>query len=242
VSRRSSLAAAGRNKEPQGKTTIFSTSYADYFWQWTSCQWKTRNDNCQSYTNGEYSAETVAIDGRPHVARFEVRDGDIPEFGGGERAEIGELNAANVVEGDERWYGMDIKFPSDFTTPQSWFVLWQYHPQVDGSSPSVALEVSSSNGHLLLTNSNEAPYFQEVDLGALTLGKWVRYVVHVKWSTSNATGYVQVYKDGTQILAQTPWYTLYGAGYHYMKLGIYRSAANTTTAVIYHDNLLITAP
>lgn len=244
MTRRAVLAAA-RSKEPQGPTHIFSTSYADHFFQWDSCQWTGRNDDCQSYTSTDYSAAVVAVDGRAHAARFEVRNGDIPPFGGGERAEVGELAPADVEEGDERWFGLDIKFPSDFPTDLStvvdgWFIIFQYHPLVDGASPSVALDVTDE-GILCLVNNSEPPY-QRSEIGPIVRGKWVRYVLHMKFSTSSSVGFGAVWQDGVLVVPQHSRATLFGAGAHYLKLGIYRSAANTTTAVVYHDNLTITAP
>jgi polysaccharide lyase-like protein len=246
VSRRGPLGVGGRSKEPQGGTLIFQSSFEDHFWQWDSCQWKDRNDNCQSYTGGDYSGAVVALDGRAHVARWEVRNGDIPPFGGGERAEAGELAAADVSEGDERWYGLDVKFPSDFPDPltstaSGWFIVLQYHPVVEGSSPSVALELDT-DGSLYIVNNNSAPNFQREEIGPIVRGKWVRYVLHVMFSTSDSTGFVEVWQDGVLAVPETSFHTLFGAGAHYLKLGIYRSASNTTTAVVYHDNLLITAP
>jgi len=235
-------------EDPAGEVEVFSTSWeTGDFTAWNSCQWTGRNDDCSTYDGtSDYSATVVAIDGRPHVARWEVRDGDIPPFGGGERAEVGEITEAEVGEGDERWLAFDLKFPVDFPNPTTdtasgWFVVFQYHPLAGGSSPSVAFEVDTS-GNLILTNANEAPFTQSVTVGSIQRGAWVRYVLHAKFSTSNSTGFIQIYQNGVEVVPQTPWYTLYGSGNHYLKMGIYRDPDNTDTAVVYHDNLRITAP
>jgi hypothetical protein len=243
MSRRSALLGTVGNdaeeaSEPAGPTTLINTSFeGGNFTQWRSCQWTGRNDDCQGY-NGvdDYSCTVVAIDGRPHVARFEVRDGDIPPFGGGERSEVAEWPNAEIFVGDEVWLALDIKFPSDFPTVQdNWFIVAQLHP-IGDFSPTVTLSVLSDD-ILYLSNNEPTSEVLFTEIGPIVRGSWVRYLVHFKAATSSVDGWGEVYQDGVLVVPQHARATMNDLDDHYWKFGIYRSTPHTATNVVYIDNL-----
>lgn len=227
--------------EPHGITPIFSTSFeTGDFTEFSSCQWTGRNDNCSTYDGAsDYSATVVAIDGRPDVFRCEVRNGDVPPFGGGERSEIAEAPGAVVFDGDEVWFAVDIKFPSDFPTISDWMIVSQLHPTGD-LSPTVTLQLLGSDNILYLTNDEPTSDPVNIEIGPIVKGSWVRYIVHFMAGTSTADGWAEVYQDGSLVVSQTPMATVADTSEHYWKWGTYRSAAETVTTVVYEDNIRIT--
>lgn len=243
MSRRAALLSSVGHAEPAGSTVLIDTSFAGgNFTAWQSCQWLDRNDDCQTYDGvADYSATVVSADGRPHVGRFEVRDGDIPPFGGGERSEVAEWPSAEVLVGDEVWLALDVKFPVDFpATASHWFIITQLHPSSD-IGPTVTLSVFPDDKIYLTNNAAEAPApeLDETEIGDIVRGKWVRYLVHFKAATSSATGWGEVYQDGVLVLPSHPRATMADGTDHYLKFGIYRNPVHTATNVVYLDNIKV---
>ena len=235
--------------EQQGPELLYETSFAaGNFTEFNSCQWTGRNDDCQAYDGtADYSATVVAAVGRPHVARFEVRDGDVPPFGGGERAEIaapGPNGGADhaVYVGDERWFAFDMNLDASFPNPGGWGgVLWQMHPQSTTASPSLVLDIDPS-GNLGLANHDPSGALR-TDLGPAAKGAWRRYVIHAKFSADEGVGFREMWIDGVQVEPLTMCKTMIpGDTYNYMKLGHYRDSPSTGTAIVYFDNLKVTGP
>jgi polysaccharide lyase-like protein len=240
MSRRSMLQSTAGHAEPAGPTVLIDTSFAGgNFTAWQSCQWLGRNDDCQTYNGvADYSATVVSLDGRPHVGRFEVRNGDIPPFGGGERSEVAEWPSAEVLVGDEVWVALDIKFPTDFpATVSNWFILTQLHSSSD-ISPTVTLSVFPDD-KIYLTNNAVESELDETEIGPIVRGKWVRYLLHFKAATSSATGWGEVYQDGVLVLPSHPRATMADGTDHYWKFGIYRNPTHTATNVVYMDNIKV---
>lgn len=237
--------------EPSGSTVVFQDSFASgAFTNWGLCQWNAggsiRNDNCQTYNGtSDYSATVVSDGARPHVARFELRDGDIP-FSGTERAEIAEPGAGitDVVAGDERWIAWDMKFDASFPTPvasSGWCVVWQWHGAAAGSSPPLCLDVDTDD--VIYLANNDATGFQRTALTSVTRGAWQRWVVHTVFSDNVAVGYAEVWIDGSSVLSKEFRRTMVVADSgNYLKCGIYRDPVNSATAVLSYDNVLITSP
>lgn len=234
------------NDEPAASANIFSTSFAiGDFVEFNSCQWVGRNDNCQTYDGtSDYSATVTAIDGRPDVARFELRDGDVPPFGGGERTEVAAPGTGGGAddasyEGDEWWIGFDMKLDAAFPDPAGWGgVLWQMHPESSTASPPLVLDIDPS-GHLGIANHDPSGA-QRTDLGPADKGTWHRYLIHAKFSPDEAVGFRQMWIDGVQVEPRTACKTMIpGDTYNYMKLGYYRDNPSTDTAILYFDNVRI---
>jgi hypothetical protein len=233
--------------EPGGSTVLFQTSFeTGDFTEFQSCQWTGRNDDCQSYNGtADYSASVTSFDGRPHVYRCEVRNGDIPPFGGNERAEIAEpATMGTIEEGDELWFAFDVQFPSTFPNPAAgsgWFIIFQWHDTTDGGGPPLTLDVDPG-GILWLANEDDANWNWS-EIGPITRGAWVRYIVHAKASTNPAIGFAEVFADGAVVLPKEFRKTMRDDGTsHYIKMGTYRDNVNVNTSVVYFDNLKITAP
>ena len=75
------------------------------------------------------------------------------------------------------------------------------------------------------------------NLGSLQYDRWYDFVLHVKWSTDPAVGFVELWVDGQQRVPLTHGQTLadVAAASVYWKQGFYRSAfAGPNT--VYEDN------
>ena len=234
---------------PPGAKKIFSGDYSTgNLTQWAMVQAKGINGpTTPGYCT--YSA-CVRYGGLGHetAARFEVRDGDVPPFGGGERAEVlpGAWNAsrtAMVKEGDERWYTMSVKFDETWQNPRhgpdSWFMVTQWFPQ-NGTTvgPALTLQVTQDN-YLELGGAGAAiPYRRKI--APIRPGQWEDYVVHVKFSEDPNVGFVEVYQNGKLVVERHNRPTLSpGGGGAYIKQGVYRDAESTGTQVVWHDGLTI---
>ena len=74
------------------------------FSQWQTVQTKSYNGSGTEHDTPGYPAAIVR-DPKGDVARFEVRKGDVPSFGGGERSEVqGDTSSTGGAEGEVRWY------------------------------------------------------------------------------------------------------------------------------------------
>lgn len=179
-----------------------------------------------------------------YATRFEVRPGEDPLGNFGDRAE---LQAGRVVrEGDERWYEWSSLFPRDYPTePQNvWQVVAQWHSTMDGVPP-VSMEVSGDTIRLQ-TSRHDAegnrlqPFVQVHWTAPLVRGKWQTFRVKIAWSGSDELGSVALWHDGEQVLAPVSVRTMYPGSPNFFKQGLYRCACTDTTAVLYHDGLIVT--
>jgi hypothetical protein len=238
-----SPASAGAATAPTGSRVVFTGDYeTGNANQWKTCQNRTYNGNCSGYKGSYYGLKIVG-GGEAHqgkyAARYEVRNGDVPSFGGGERSEVSQSGAASVKEGDERYYQFSLKFDQTFQNPtSSFFIVMQWHGNGSTGSPPLALMVNRS-GQLQLTNN--ATNKNTSTIGAVQKGAWVDYVLHVKFSRSASVGFAEVYQDGRLVVPKHSRPTMSSSS-SYLKQGIYRSASETSTAVVYEDGLRVTAP
>ena len=225
---------------PVGRNVVFVGDYEtgapD---QWKTCQSRSFNGSCPGEA-GFYGMQVLGGGLQrqgDYAARFEVRDGDVPTFGGGERAEVSMNDAARVYEGDERWYEFSLKFDPSFSNPtSSFFIVMQWHS--GNGSPPVALMVNRA-GELQLTNNatNDATR----TIGAVRRGEWVDYVLHVKFSKSASEGWAEVHQNGDLVVPRHNRATM-SSDSCYLKQGIYRSSSETSTAVVWQDGMRVTAP
>lgn len=196
-----------------------------------------------------------------YVCRIEVRDGDIPSFGGGERSEVGHSTAAAVAVNTTAWYAFSVKFdpvvPDDHTSSDYGFgIITQFHDeQIDSPSLSwgwPATPVSPVGYFSLVWEPQSAPgtYLGTKRLLDLPLdkGNWHDIKMEVHWSTSDANGYARVWHNGVR---QTFITGSWGSGQTFtgrtvvpggtnvrVGQGLYRAAEGTSpTEVIYHTGL-----
>lgn len=235
-------ASSGTNSGvPVGGKVVFVGDYeTGDAGQWKTCQSRDFNGSCPTDQSGFYGMQVLGGGQQRqgnYAARYELRDGDVPEFGGGERAEVSMSDGARVYEGDERWYEFSLKFDQGFTNPtSSFFIVMQWHSG-DGSPP-MALMVNRS-GELQLTNN--ATNAATTTIGTVRRGEWVDYVLHVKFSNSASVGWAEVHQNGALAVPRHSRATM-SSDSSYLKQGIYRSSSESSTAVVWQDGLRVTAP
>jgi hypothetical protein len=200
------------------------------FGQWDTCQTATINAGCGGFT-GDRTMRIVTDDVRQgrYAAEFSIGPGDVPDFGGGERAEVRSDAAGAVVrEGDERWYQWSMKFPADFPDPTGvWFIVLQWHAG-EGSPP---LAINISDGGL---KGEPHP-----TIGPVRRGEWVDYTLHVKFSREHDGGFVEAWENDTQTVPRTNRATMTSDS-NYLKQGIYRDTGPATSVRL--DGFRVTAP
>lgn len=189
--------------------------------------------------NGSYALKIVdGGAGHPHVARFELRDGDISA--GSERVELEMASEYDVVEGDERWYEFDVKFGDPtWNAPISndWCIFWQWHHQSGSGSPPLDIDIFSNN--VVHWGGDGVPH-EDTPIFTATSNQWRSIVFHVKFSTDDAIGYVEAWVDGVQTVPRQFRATMIDAA-NSLKFGLYRNSSNTATQVIMFDNIRISS-
>lgn len=221
------------------------------FNQWPLMQNKFWNSSPAGWTN-QYPATIVNDAGVPggKAARFEVRSGDWPGFATGERSEVSSNGDPNTggTEGAVRWYKWAIKFDATFPTNHAslgWGVTNQWHPLSGTGSPPVGWNVDMVNGmYSLVIERQSSP---GVYLGTysafntpLNYGNWINVKTQIRWSTSDATGFVRAWINGVPqtLLGGTTTHTVRtlipGDGGCYYKEGYYRQEM-APTGIVYHS-------
>lgn len=238
------LGASGNNNSGVGSTLLFESSFESAFTDWHTCQWQSRNDDCSTYNGtSEYPATIVTSDGRPTAARFELRDGDVPPFGGNERTEITAPPICDVTEGDERWWSWDMAFSGSWTAPTGSFclVMQWHHLASESGSPPLCLDIDTDN-HMYVAN-NDASGYTRLDIGPVDPGEWHNYSFHAVFSEDDEVGFVEARIDGALVLPRHYHRTLVvGDGGGYLKFGIYRASSNTATHIVLFDNVRVYGP
>jgi hypothetical protein len=180
------------------------------------------------------------------AARFEVRNGDNP-IGFGDRAEV--QTSTGEREGQERWYGWSTLFAPDYPSSSAWQVISQWHANADGSPP---LAFFAQGDELKLVAHRFSAPGVPIDIvdiwkGPLRRGVWQDLKLHVLWSGSDSTGFVELWVDGVpQVLdngsTRRNIRTLYPGVGAYFKQGLYRQSGIPQTGIVYHDGFRMNAP
>lgn len=177
--------------------------------------------------------------GHETAARFEVRTGDVPEFGGGERSEVRAPSSVDYAPGDERTYTFSFGVPADFRPPTGenggyHSIVMQWHPYDNAASPPLHLSIDAHN-NLILWHRWESKHKV---IGPLDPGTWHEYSVSVKHSSDPSVGSVEVYRDGQVAVPKFNTATMAGEPGGYLKLGLYRGT-EPFTQVVWHDGLRV---
>ncbi|GLZ48516.1 hypothetical protein Acsp06_47010 [Actinomycetospora sp. NBRC 106375] len=209
------------------------------FAQWTTCQTATVNGECGGFGQGDRTMRIVTDDVRQgrYAAEFDLKPGDVPDFGGGERAEVqSDAGGAVVKDGDERWYQWSMKFPADFQNPTGvWFIVMQWH--AGSGSPPLAINISDEG--TVDIGGDGLKGEPRPTIGPVRRGEWVDYTLHVKFSRDHDAGFVEAWENGQQTVPRTSRASMTSDS-NYLKQGIYRDSGPATSVRI--DGLRVTAP
>jgi hypothetical protein len=211
------------------------------FSQWSQCQNRVYSGLCTDMPADFYGMQIINSHARQgqYAARFELREGDNPSWGGGERAEVARYKESTVREGDERWFEFSLMFDPAFpVVNDEYFMVMQWHGRND-LPPPMGIEVQG-DGQLVLTS--HFPEGPPMVIGDIARGQWVDYVVHAKFSQARETGWAEVYRNGVLVIPRQSRATM-NSNYDYLKMGLYRDGHGAKpTAVMWADRFGITAP
>lgn len=222
-------------------------STGDFSQWWVQC--KNYNGNGNAFP-GSYSASIVGDASFGRAARFEVRTGDVPPFGGGERSEVSGGSSSGGREGDVRWYRFATKFDQSFPDNHAdlgWGLTNQWHGETLDGSPPISWSVSEQNGQWTLVaerQSRPADYLGTVVVFSTPLdaGSWHDVTMRIGWSVSESGGFVelwhngvrQTFTDGSQTYRVRTLVPTAAPSVYY-KEGYYRDNGIAPTGVVYHS-------
>jgi hypothetical protein len=168
-----------------------------------------------------------------------------------------ELSGPRAEIGKEYWYGFSIFLPEDYVPDPVWEIVAQWHcaPDFDigekWRNPVMALSTTAGRWSLVSRWDAKRNTFQsgkrqyggthEYDLGPYQKGVWTDWVVHIKWSYK-PDGFLQVWRDGRQVIDQNGPNAFNDATGPFFKMGLYKGwggarqrAGGVSRRIIYHD-------
>jgi hypothetical protein len=185
---------------------------------------------------GGGSVKVVEDPQRGRVLRSAVRPSRVPLKS--QRAEA--VARVTLHRGDTVWLGMDLWMAGGLGRSSTWQSILQIKTggAADGS-PAVSIE-ANAYGHdgLTIGGAHLAGSEPLHDIGPVPGSRWTRLVVGLHVSTSPRHAWVEVWRDGRQVLPREPWRainqygrrvvggTMFPGGdrRNYLKLGLYRGA------------------
>jgi Polysaccharide lyase len=218
-------------------------------------------------TNGLCCSHSAVIVGNPvragkYAAKVTLNSDDKGYIFGAwtnpaKRAELRKYETGPKV-GSERWYGVSMYVdPSwkDTTSDPNGTIVMQWHGPSDsgegGQSPHLSLKITKDNRWRVTTvyDANAISTSSSVtkinrDVGAVTKGVWVDWVIHAKWHY-NSTGRLEVWKNGTKVVNYSGPNTYNDKTQLGLFFGIYKSwysreqPSPRNTLIIYHDEVRI---
>jgi hypothetical protein len=217
------------------------------FSQWPSVQNKRYNGPGRDYVPS-YSATVVNDPAKGKAARFEVRSGDVPDFGGGERSDVGSNESdTGGTDGQTRWYEFSTMFDQTFPRNHAdlgWGATNGWHPDSSVGSAPFDWELGRKNGYWSLTiqkQSSPGVYLDSYPIfeTPLNVGQWHDVKMQVHWSTSETTGWIRLWLNGIRQTFFNGADTYYlrtlipGTTTTYYKEGYYREAGIQPTGIVY---------
>lgn len=187
---------------------------------------------------------------------LELRPGDNPG-GYGERCELGMGNptAAGFPlfnENDERWIAFQVYLPSDYPiNARSWNDILQLKQLGSLGTPAVSMGVERGRFTFKdsATNHEDSQPTVEEWSGPATQNRWIKFVMHVKFSANASVGFVELYGDldgtGTKpLMARTFMHTMKEQGgaavQSHARIGQYRDPSmGVGVSHIYFDGYTI---
>jgi polysaccharide lyase-like protein len=202
-------------------------------------------------------AQAPTTQGR-YATRFQTREGiclsiDKASDGSCKRYHSQLVRQSNETPGTESWWGMSLYWPEGFRADTSVFNSYGgWHPR-SGTMPCQA----NVHGATIVRGSTGPDYpiearihggpscaddvVRTLPLGRITVGRWMRFVYHIVWSSNPDVALIEIWVNGTkQASVRTP--TLYAylpSGRYdvYFKHGVYHGRKGAGQ-IFYVDNVL----
>jgi hypothetical protein len=147
----------------------------------------------------------------------------------------------DFAPGDDLYFGFSTYLKPGFPVDAYWQSITQFKQNFDGSPP-VELDVGSGSYELVGGDGHPDNPKQFIKpLAPAVTGRWVDWVIHMKFSPDPAVGFVEVWKDGALVLPRfaPATGTMYpgpdGVDASYLKMGYYRDPTINRPGTIYFD-------
>jgi hypothetical protein len=185
----------------------------------TTEQWRgaPKNDGVQVVTDpvraGKYA---LRIDGT-NAARRGDRD----------RIELQhQPQPPGTAEGTERFFGWSVFLPKQLTSDSH---AVGYFETRNSWRQLMSFEARGAD----ILYSTRVPYARRWSgPGRLTAGQWHDFAVHVLWSRDPATGFVEVWFDGQQVVQRAMTATLLDENVAFFQLGLMRATSDVPETII----------
>jgi hypothetical protein len=113
------------------------------------------------------------------------------------RAQI--ASSALLAAGNEYWERFQVYFPTSYPSTSSWQLFQEDYGSPWSGSPPLGFGVHTINGVDTIDLSRGANHnYDKVWLAPLRRGHWYTFRVHKLMSTSDSTGYVELWVDGAR--------------------------------------------
>ncbi len=193
----------------------------------------------QVINGNSYGVYSIQKNDTGTLYRFEVHEGEGRVSGGDAGKERSELNggtgtAQDFPHGTSIWVAYCFMVEPGAALLGAANVLGQFHAGI--SSPNLSIRVPTDAELKVHMNFGNASALTKLIgyTGLFQRGKWYRVVMNAKF-TSDATGFVKVWIDGTQVvnlLNRVTGYFEEQSTSNYWKFGIYRSTSSLPTEVV----------
>jgi hypothetical protein len=182
--------------------------------------------------------------GSVSIVKDAVKGNVYRSFGAKNQSQSGSQRAEQVpsrkfASGETVWAGFDLWTNAGLPTSSTWASVMQFKTGgAQDGAPPVSLDVNAHGAAGLDIASARIAGTEAVHkLGAAPNGNWTRLVVGIHVNTDPAKAWVEVWRDGKQVLAREPWRTVNypaygnkvggtmfpgGSGVGYFKFGVYR--------------------
>ncbi len=132
-----------------------------------------------------------------------------------------------LKEGDERWYSFTWFIPTTYAVTDGkggGSVIAQFHHvNSSGDEPgSPPILFSALTDKLLVVQVPSLNSQNDTNLLSTPLpkGRWFTVVTHIKFSSSDSKGLIEVWIDGSKLLSKTT-HTMFSGYTNYLKVGLY---------------------
>ena len=107
-------------------------------------------------------------------------------------------------EGNDRYYAWSTMWAADYPSAATWQAFTQWHHTGNTGTPPLEMYVNGETMYLAV-GANETVVWNH----PLERGAWHDFILHVKWSSDPAVGFVELWYDGQQVLRKTTGETMY---------------------------------
>ena len=176
-----------------------------------------------------------------YALRVEVKYGDVYNGYSESRSLLTGPTTLWEDEGNERWYRWQALWPQDWVgSYPKWdelsnpaarsnggsIVEWHQDPPAgvtaSGSAP-IYIWGDDKSIVLCLVDQATSTCREQIDLAPLQRSHWHDFVVHAKWSSNPAIGYLEIWIDGVNVLPRHAAATMYPGMRNYLIAGLYRN-------------------